>query len=271
LHATANSSGAGGRALLAACLAAAAPSAFSQAFDAVRLQGITAPEDRGSIGLAVLAGRQYEGSAERRTLALPLLDYQWRNGWFAGTTNGIGYNFSRTAGIDYGLRVTADFGRDEDRDDALRGVGDIKTRAEFGGFFNYELGAGFALTTSLQYGSGNDKKGLLGTAGATYSTGIAPQWRIGGGVSATYANAKYMQSYFGITPEQSAASGYAPYAPGAGIKNVRASANVTYLVNRDIAVTAGVSVSSLQGDAKDSPLARKRNDTGALIAISYGF
>ncbi|MCO4094524.1 MAG: MipA/OmpV family protein [Acidovorax sp.] len=56
----------------------------------------------GTVGLAVVAGHEYMGSDERRTRAYPAIDYRWANGWFAGTTNGIGYNFSRQPGVQYG-------------------------------------------------------------------------------------------------------------------------------------------------------------------------
>jgi MipA family protein len=256
---------------VASALAIGAPAAFAQAFDAVRLYGAGSPDDRGSIGAAVISGREYQGSNERRTLLLPLLDYQWKSGWFAGTTNGLGYNFSGQPGMDYGLRLTADLGRKESRSSALRGLGDIDARPELGAFYNYSITPAFALTSSLRYGSGNDRDGLLADLGAAYSIELAPQWRLGLGVSATYANAKYMQSYFGVSRAQSATSGYAPYTAGAGIRDVRASAALTYSINQRWSVTTALSASSLQGDAKDSPLTRKRNSATAIISVAYGF
>ncbi|MBC7941735.1 MAG: MipA/OmpV family protein [Chitinophagaceae bacterium] len=83
-----------------------------------------------------------------------MLDYQWVNGWFAGVSNGIGYNFGGDSKLQYGLRITADFGRKQRRSDALRGMGDIDPQAEVGAFFNYALPLGFFLTSSLRYGSG---------------------------------------------------------------------------------------------------------------------
>jgi hypothetical protein len=64
------------RVALIALLGIAAPSAFAQAFDAVRLVGDPAEKDRGSVGLAIVAGMAYQGADERRTLLLPGLDYQ---------------------------------------------------------------------------------------------------------------------------------------------------------------------------------------------------
>ena len=258
-------------AALAASLILGTPLTFAQAFDAVRLYGAAAGTDGGTVGLAVIASTEYPGSDERRNRLVPLLDYQWKNGWFAGTTNGLGVNLSQRPDMDYGLRLTADLGRDQSRSSALAGMGDISARPEIGGFFNYALNRQMALTSSLRYGAGNNRQGLLLDVGAAYSRELAAQWRFGMGVAATYANADYLQSYFGVDAAQAAASGYTVYTPGAGLRDVRVSASLTYRLNERTAITTAVSASTLQGDAGDSPLVRERNRVTGIVAVSYGF
>lgn len=245
--------------------------AHAQAFDAVRLSGEPGAGDEGRVGLAVVSGRQYMGSDERRTLVVPTLDYRWANGWFAGITNGVGYRFSSDPQFQYGLRLTGDFGRGENRSDALRGLGDIPARAELGAFFNVQASRQLTFTSSLRYGAGEDHKGLLLDLGAHYGTLIAPQWLWGAGLSATYANRNYTQGYFGITPQQASRSGYAVYEAGAGVRDVRLGSSLTYLINREWAATFALNASSLQGDAKDSPIVRSRSTVNGVFAVGYRF
>ncbi len=256
---------------LAASLAVVAPSAFAQAFDSVRLHGAAPGKDGGRAGLAVIAGHEYRGSDEQRTMAVPVIEYQWASGWFAGSTNGIGYNFSGRQDMQYGMRLTADFGREESRSQALRGMGDIDAKAEVGGFFNYSISRDIALSTSLRYGSGQDSNGLLVDLGLGYSTELSGDLRLGLGLAATLANADYMQSYFGVTAAQAASSGYAMYKPGAGLRDVRANLSLTYRVTPKVSATAGVSASMLSGDASDSPLVRQKSTTSGLLAVTYSF
>jgi outer membrane protein len=258
-------------AALAAGLTLTTPLVFAQAFDAVRLYGAAPGSDGGTVGAAVLATRQYQGSDEHRNLLVPLLDYQWKNGWFAGTTNGIGVNLSSRQDLDYGLRVTADLGRAQSRSSALNGMGDIDAKPELGGFFNYALNPQMVLTSSLRYGSGNNSRGMLLDLGAAYARALAPQWRLGLGVAATFANAEYQQSYFGVDAVQSLSSGYAVYTPGAGLRDVRANVSVTYQLNPRTAITTAISASSLRGDAQNSPLTRQRDSATGIVAVSYGF
>ena len=256
---------------LATGIALAAPNVFAQSFDTVRLYGAAPGSDGGAFGAAVITSPEYRGSDARRTMLLPLLDYQWASGWFAGASNGIGFNFSGTPQMQYGLRVTADLGRKESRSSALRGMGDVPAALEGGGFFNYHLSRELLLTSTLRYGAGVGHKGLVVDLGAGYSTVIAPAWRLGAGAGLTFVNARYMQSFFGVTAGQSAASGYAVTTAGAGVRDVRVNTMLTYSIDPRLAVTTVLSASSLQGDAKDSPLTRKRTSATGVVAVTYAF
>jgi outer membrane scaffolding protein for murein synthesis (MipA/OmpV family) len=249
----------------------AVTTAQAQVFDAVRLQGGPPGQDSGRAGAVVLLGTTYQGSDERRTLVLPAIDYQWANGWFAGVTNGIGYNFSGNRDMLYGLRLTADLGRKESRSTALRGMGDVGARAELGGFFNVALAPGVNVTSSVRYGAGLGGKGLVVDLGAGYSTAVAAQWRLGVGAGLSLVNADYMQSYFGITAAQAAASGYPTYSPEGGARTGRVNTTLTYLASARVALTAGLSTSTLLGDAADSPLVRRKTSLTGLLAAAYAF
>jgi outer membrane scaffolding protein for murein synthesis (MipA/OmpV family) len=257
--------------ILAIAFAAACQGAQAQAFDAVRLFGKPTGDGEGSVGAAVIAAHQYMGSDERRTVVLPVLDYRWANGWFVGTGNGVGYLFDSAPNVQYGVRLTADFGRDEGRSPVLAGMGDIKARPEIGAFLNYLPTREIFVTSSLRYGAGNDRNGLQVDLGAGYALQLTPQWRAAAGVAATLVNREAMQEYFGVTPAQSLTSGHAAYSAGAGLRDVRANLSVNYFITPAWTATAAVTVSSLEGDAKNSPIVRERTSTTGLAALSYRF
>ncbi len=260
---------------LAAGLAIASAGVFAQAlelnYDELRPVAEGGGRSGGRVGAALIAGHQYMGSDESRTSLLPIIDYQWSSGWFAGISNGVGYDFSSQPGLRYGLRLTADAGRKENRSSALAGLGDISARPEIGAFLSAGVGSGLMLTSSLRYGSGNDRKGFLASLGADYGLALAPSWRLKLGVGATLANADYMQEHFGISAAQSATSGYAPYSACGGVRDVHASAGITYSIQKGMNVSAQLSETSLQGDAADSPITRQKTSPTALVAFSYAF
>jgi outer membrane protein len=249
----------------------ASTSVFAQSFDSVRLFGAAPGSDGGLVGVGAVMGTEYRGSDQRRNMVVPLLDYQWSNGWFAGTSNGVGYNFSKTPGLDYGVRLTVDLGRKENRSDALRGMGDIAAKAEYGAFLNYSVTRQFTLTSSYRYGSRDNNKGSVFDLGAVYSFMLAPTWRMALGAATSVVDSDYMQTNFGVTKAQAASSTYAAYTPKSGIRDLRASSSISYMINSRASMTAVLSYSSLASEAKNSPLTRDSNALTGVLAAVYAF
>jgi outer membrane scaffolding protein for murein synthesis (MipA/OmpV family) len=244
---------------------------MAQAFDTVRLYGAAPGKDGGLIGVGLVAGTKYRGGDERKNTVFPLVDYQWANGWFAGTGNGLGYNFSKRTDLQYGARLTADFGRKANDTPALNGMGDVDSKAEAGVFLNYSASPTVTLTSSLRAGSAQNANGVLLDLGAVYSVVVAPQWRLATGVATTVANADYLQSYFGVTAAQLARSGYGQYTPAAGIRDVRANISASYQWDARTSITTGLSFSALSDEAKKSPLVRQSETTSGIMALAYAF
>jgi MipA family protein len=76
--------------------------------------------------------------------------------------------------------------------------------------------------------------------------------------SITYANVKYMRTYFGVTSADAKISGYDGFAPGAGVKSVGSALTVGYQFNARWGIVADASYSYLVGDAAKSPIIKGR-------------
>jgi outer membrane scaffolding protein for murein synthesis (MipA/OmpV family) len=236
-------------------------------------RSVTPPnaQEGGVASAAVLVGREYQGSDESRARVLPNIEYQWSNGLFAGVLNGVGYNGSTQPDMAYGVRVTADFGRKERRSDALRGLGDVDPRPELGAFFNFSPTRGVTLNSSVRYGSGNERKGLLVDLGAGWSTSLSPHLRFGTTLATTWSNTDYAQAYFGIDAVQAARSGHARFVPGSGFRDVRLGASLIYRVAPAWSLAGSITCSELLGDARRSPIVRDKSALTAVVALGYSF
>jgi MipA family protein len=226
------------------------------------------------VGLGVFNAPAYLGSDERKTRALPALSARWKSGWFAGIggsagTGGLGYRFNTGTPLSWGLRLTIDPGRDEDDADALRGMGDIKARPELGAFASYALRPGLRLGAALRAGSGNDRNGVLVDVGLRGVYPIAASHWLTGGVVATFANTKAMQSSFGVDAAQSLHSGYAIYSSGSGLRDISVQFGNMVTLAPQWTLMLGVNARSLMGDAKSSPLTRERTGVSAFATLSY--
>lgn len=223
-----------------------------------------------TIGFGLINVTRYIGSNERRYRAMPMLHAIWSNGWFA-SAHSVGYNFSKQPFIGYGLRMSADFGRKESASTALAGFGDIGARAEAGGFFDFSPSRSVRLSTGVRYGSGPDRKGALLDLGANYRIPLTDDQNIALGVSTTYANSNYMQSYYGVTTAQSAASGYAMYSPGAGIRDINLNARHTYKIDHRWNIVTGVTFGKLGSNIKAAPMTRSSQHNSAMLVANYTF
>jgi outer membrane protein len=259
------------RLLTCVCLYACASVVHAQSFGTVSLSEENAGKDCGSYGGGIYEAPKYLGAKETRILPLPMIDYSWANGVFAGVMNGVGINFGGDSTIQYGPRLTMDIGRKVNLDSHLTGMGDIPIRLEAGGFFNVNLAQGLNANSSVQYGEGVNHRGATASVGLSYSRSFAERWTMGAGMTLNFANADYMQSYFGVDAIQAAKSGFKLYAPGDGLRDVCNQVFLVYGFSRDLRWVTAIGVSQLANAAKNSPLTQKSDSASVYSGLSYRF
>ena len=96
---------------------------------------------------------------------------------------------------------------------------------------------------------------------------VAKMVTLAGGAAFTYGDSNYMDEYFGVTPNDSLASGLPIYVPGSGVRDVRGWAAALLHLSPQWHLGAGVMYSRLVGDAADSPLV---SDEGSNNQWVYG-
>jgi outer membrane protein len=260
-----------GRLLACVCIYAGASVAHAQSFGTVSLSEENAGKDGGSYGGGIFEGPRYMGAKENRTLAIPMIDYSWANGVFAGVINGVGINLGGDSPIQYGPRLTLDFGRKANLDSRLSGMGDIPIRLEAGGFFNIKLAQGLNANSSVQYGEGVNHRGVTESVGLSYSRIFAERWVLGASATLDFANADYMQSYFGVDAVQAEKSDFKLYTPKGGLRDMCDQAFLVYGFNRDLRLVTAIGISQLANVARNSPLTQKKDSASVYSGLSYRF
>lgn len=167
-----------------------------------------------------------------------------------------------------------DWGRDESDSDRLRGLGDIGVAVEAGGFAQWYALPWLRLRTELRYGVGGFS-GLRGdlAADAIYTM---DRWRFAVGPRLSYAGSGYMNTYYGVTPQQAAMAGLLGnptpvYNAGGGFNLVGANAQLTYNFRNGFEAGLYGGYGYLLGDAGSSPLTSDRNQFLTGVSLSYTF
>ena len=87
----------------------------------------------------------------------------------------------------------------------------------------------------------------------------------------TWADARQMRALYGVSPEASAASGFAAYSPGAGWENAALELAAEWSVSQSAHLVASVAWERLLGDAAASPIVERRNQLSVLAGATWSF
>lgn len=258
---------------LALCMTVAAQTAAGSA----AAQGRPPAEWALSLGGGALYAPDYEGSNDYKVSPIPVMELSWRDRVRLTTKGGLGVFATplATGDMKVDLGVRYEFGRDQDDNDALKGLGDIRGGAAAVARFGYEVGpVEFGLEVARDLGG--DRDGLVATAEAEYSIGglFDGRARLGVTPHVSWADDNYMGNTFGVTALQAARSvrRYARHDADAGAKDAGVALGVGYIATDSIFVMGRIDYSRLLGDAADSPLVKRDGDADqfmALLGVSY--
>ncbi|WP_224407998.1 MipA/OmpV family protein [Afifella sp. IM 167] len=178
-------------------------------------------------------------------------------------------------GSDQGLSVGPSFRVVPERDDndhkALTGLGDVDTAIELGGKVGYRRGSLEAFLAVRRGVTGHD--GFVGEGGANVIANPLERLEVKAGPRFSFADSEYMQTYLGVTPAQSAASGLPAFNPDGGIKGLGLGAESRYQLSGNWTLVGEASYERLVGDAANSPIAQvgSKNQFSAALGLTYKF
>lgn len=219
----------------------------------------------------------YDGSASQRGELVPVVRYYGRP-WFARSTQGVlegGLRIELAPGLHAGAQIAYEPGRNARQSDFLKrnGVQDVDRGASVGVHLEWDHKFGpvpIALLARARRHTDSDRGAQ---ADLRLSVGVYRSGPVGVGVftQATWANAKSTNSFYGITPPQSAATGLPAFAAGSGL--LYASAGLLWSVDlsRDWIVVGNMEARHLHGDAERSPLAERASNYYVSAGLAYRF
>lgn len=261
-------------------------------------------------GLGMRSAPNYEGGADRKQRAMPVLQAGWSNGAFISGMN-AGWHLSATPGLEYGPLLSVHEGRSQhgstllDGAIAITNVGnpgmastagthlarasyrlrDIGARVEGGFFVNYYLADRLRITSSVLAGAGEERNGARWIVGLQRGAiELAPHHTLALSAGATIGNRAYNTAYFGlrtddvlaVTPVVVSADGKpaAPewaYTAGGGIKDLHLGARWNWAMSPSWMLVTNVQVTQLRGGARNSPLTDRATGVSVSTALAYRF
>lgn len=208
---------------------------------------------------------RYEGANSTRGVVFPLFDASYGN-FFAGDLRGIGYQFVKERNLQFGARLGGAPGRRESADDRLAGTGDLQRSGELGLFLNTRNDIGY-----FKLKAAGGKRGSHAELGAGLDFRPAQRDILRVGANVGWANAEYMQTYFGIDAAQAASSGLPAYQAAGGLHNYTLLTSWTHVFDRHWLGSVALSQRRVAGSARNSPLVQSDSSGSVSCVALYLF
>ena len=232
-----------------------------------------------TLGLVMVDSEKYPGSSARQLHIYPLGEIVYRDTFFfkgdpipGVTIRGLGAYLFKNEHWAITASLAPDFTQRHEQDDVrLRGLGNVATtmRAALAASYSRDW---WRITGAVtQDLSKNKKEGVKGGFDFVATWHATERLTLSAGPGVTIANGENTRTFFGVTPLQSARSGYAVYDPSGGVQNIRLSVGMNYRISRSWFAGAFASESKLQGDAANSPFVEKKQEFSIGAYIGHHF
>ena len=239
------------------------------------------------LGVGYATDYKYEGSDEKESKTLPMIDITWNDTIFLSPMEGLGIHVLKTEFLSLSGSLGWDEGRRESASDDLDGLGNIDAGLTTSYKISLDLGPLSIFTDNTDYhadGVGSTKKygaelmipmalfsgksideimreNKSGPKGLAFRLEYAVEW----------ADDDYMQSYFSVDEKQSRNSGLEVTEVEAGVVSTSFGVGMMIPFGDNLMMRLGTEYKTLKGDAADSPIVKKKNTQSTMMGIMYRF
>jgi outer membrane scaffolding protein for murein synthesis (MipA/OmpV family) len=231
------------------------------------------PTWRTILGVGAEVQPVYDGARADQVSGGPVINIHYRDVAFLSTGEGLGFNFLRGDHYQVGVGVTYDLGRKE-KDDLtnLRGMGDIPAAPVGKLYGTWVLSKKFPLilrASARQFVGGAE--GAVGDAGIYMPLpGSSKTFVMFAGPSITLATRHYLQTLYGVTAEQSLASGHPVFdVDHSGTADAGVGFSATKFLGKHLLLNLDTAISQIRGRPASSPLVERR--TQRVLALSFDY
>jgi MipA family protein len=223
-----------------------------------------------SLGVGGLFLPEYEGAEDYKFKVLPCIDIKYKEKYFLNF-KGLGVNFYNKNNIKTDIYLKYNFGRDQDDNSDLYGLGDVDSTVEGHVFLSYTIKL---LNIALDFGhalnSGQEGyilKPSLGLFLPFFGEKNIVRLKCFG----TYVDNNYMNSYYGVDSVQSIRSGLPLHSTDSDFKDVGIGCNIIHKLDNKWSVSVRLGYKKLINDAGSSPIVKEENQYQGMLFLIYNF
>jgi outer membrane scaffolding protein for murein synthesis (MipA/OmpV family) len=233
-----------------------------------------------SLGAAGVYRPEFKGSKDYEFKPLPFVGLRYGRGDYYVALEGGALRANVLPGgfMEFGPVLAYERGRKDDiKNLAVRRLGEIDAAVNAGVFARKRFdvaGGTLGIQAEALTDTGKVHKGVFATVGLDYDRTLNDRWSVGADLSTTWADRKYMQTYYGVSGAGALASGLSPYVAKAGIEKVEVGASLRYRISDRWSALAHGSYGRLVDSAADSSIVVREgsaNQGQVVFALFYSF
>ena len=218
-------------------------------------------------GLGAGAAPDYEGSEDYDAVPVLMFSGHYDSGRYFKLM-GTNFKLNLLANEKFGLGPALNYrqGREDVDNDEVDDLDDVDPAWEAGLFGAFQID-NFSFGLEWLHDISDEHDGSTYQVTAGYNWKINDEWQVVPGIFTTYADEDYMETYFEIDEDNIGKSTIDFYDADAGFKDVGGQVFVHYTPWDHWGIASVLSVSTLVGDAEDSPVV---DDEGEEMQYFFG-
>jgi len=226
------------------------------------------PKWERTVGLAAETQPKYEGGNAYAMSGGPAFDIRYYDIAFASSGEGFGVNVLRGKRYRAGIALAVDLGRDEDDDHHLYGLGDIGISPEAKLFAEYMFIFPAVVRIDGRHSFGGQGS-WIGDISVYMPLAGSEKFFVFAGPSLTFADSNNLRHTFGVSAEQSSASGYPKYYASKGLRSGSFGVSGGYFFTKRWLVEGALVGEKLFGAAGRSPFVQEQGQYALSVSSEY--
>lgn len=224
----------------------------------------------GALGPVFNVSPEYAGGAKEKFTVVPGFYLRYGRVSISNASNfvtrraddvfrGLGLDLKQNDQLRLNLALRLDNGRRATDSAELNGLNNVERTIRARASATRQLGGGWKIAAGFTTDLLGRGGGQLVDLGLSHDRRLSPRTTWSASVGASWASARYMQSYYGVTPGESVASGYPVYTPGSGMRDASIGTGWRMEIDPQWVAFWGGSLARQLGPALNSPVVGRAN------------
>lgn len=222
-----------------------------------------------SAGPALYVAPTYPGARASREVWFPFVDADIDDRFYTSAEDLLGVYAYKTEATQIGAAVAWDLThRIASDDERLRGLPNVRETARFKLFASRTV---YFITgdTNVATDVAGHGQGTLAQANLWFTIPFAPSFSVSLGPGVTWADTRYMSTFYAVTPAESAHSGLSVFPTRAGVADAHLNGLAEWALLSHLRIGVSAYLAHLKGDAADSPITERLGQATVVGWVAY--